>query len=214
MLSPGGYSENISRTSLSPSTAVSAEFAFYTPPTGTFRDGYSPTYISISAEASVPHAQPLRPGVVSKYDDCIRCFTASPDLLDSSRYPTGASSQSRQRHAQSDNAPSPPLFPLWPVSSRMPSYASFTTDSGRTLSSRSSRSSLLEPHCDPVDSHPVIVDQESIAHLEWDECTACRTDTWSCSNFDKDTVANSQDPWQQPRIVMPIPTSWSQLSLH
>lgn len=191
----GGCSASSSRTSLSSHYSTGYTENVWTPPAGMFQDGYSPVYLG--APEGMCEVQP-HPVFVSAYDDRIRCFTASPEPLDPSPFVSRAYAKSNTRSSVS--------FPQWPLSSRTPSCASFTTDEGRTLSTRSSCSSLSEVHCNDFDSHPIIADsgQESISRSASGECVVC----------DKSGTGEVDAAWHhQPKIAMPVPMNWSQSSL-
>lgn len=201
---PGGRGTNSSQSSLSThSSAGMPEETpkFYLPPRGTFQDGYSPAYLSPPEEHLSPKSEPSPPRIVSEYDDSIRHFTASPDLLDPGAFALRTSSFCHERPRRPGNSLAPPSFPTWPMSSRVPSFASFTTEGGRTLSTRSSCSSLSEAfQGEQFESRPTVVDEDCPSPTSEHGCADCCAKAANCSKSDAGPEAPTvYSPWHPPQ---------------
>ena len=203
----------------------------YVPLKGLHKPGYSPLYLS-SPPSDEPY-EPLRrpsppPGPFILRDDDCRRFTSSPepmplDLPLSMPTPPFAFMSSSLPKPYS---PMPSMWSPWPIASRTPSFA---TDSGRTLSSRSSCSSLAEP-CDcPPHTEPNIYNPDNVNEGSTEGISSGRSTPagWkSMMNPPSESCGSPRNPLSDlpnksqpctalnaPPLAMPVPMTWSQCSL-
>lgn len=195
----------------------------YIPLQGRHRPGYSPIYLSAPVDEecqSVSRPSPPMP-FFDFSTDGLRRFTSSPEPIGPHGLMPSPTPPISTRHdmPKYNTAPSP-LWSPWPISSRTPS---FVTDSGRTLSSSSSCSSLSEP-CDCPQSEPAVYNpdesEESLGGTEG-RSTPAAWNAWSIppvvpqGRHDDDVLPKTNIPLQEvPRIAMPIPLSWSHRGTH
>ncbi len=196
----------------------------YIPPKERHQPGYAPVYTSApSDEPYEPLRQPSPPPLyVLPYDDSFRRFTSSPEPIDPPMLMPHAPPLAACRSSlPNPYSPKQSMWSPWPMASRTPSLA---TDSGRTLSSKSSCSSLSEP-CDCSHYEPDIFDpgdeencpEGRTTPAGWRSLTDDPAQSGMSHNFDLDSPRCKRRPdaaQTNPPLAMPTPMSWSQINLH
>ncbi|KAI0088671.1 hypothetical protein BDY19DRAFT_949151 [Irpex rosettiformis] len=223
LLAHNGLRDNGSSRSLPKERSLQPK---YVPLPGKHRAGYSPVYLSrpIDEPSEQIRQSPPASHLFLPPDDGLRRFTSSPEPMDSHMFMPPPSLRTFGQSSMPDPySPIEPTWSPWPMSSRT---VSFTTDSGRTLSSKSSCSSLSEP-CDCPHSEPEIYDPDA-ENLE--ETIVGGRSTPASDIQAPNTIPQSRAPRNvdfgiSPQkhqahalptalpLAMPIPMSWSQRSL-
>ncbi|KAI0698119.1 hypothetical protein BC835DRAFT_689156 [Cytidiella melzeri] len=194
----------------------------YLPLDNRHRPGYSPIYVSPPVDEpyqAVLQSPPPAHVFFSSQDD-LRRFTSSPEPLDPSMLMPSSPPPTFGGNTlpKLSSLPAPTWSP-WPISSRTPSLV---TDSGRTLSSRSSCSSLSESYtCSPPDPavySPGGADDEtggdgsSSNPAIWHSKDHVLLEPPAPRNLQFHELVKPHASHVEPRIAMPIPTSWSHRS--
>ncbi|KAI0793131.1 hypothetical protein BC629DRAFT_350275 [Irpex lacteus] len=189
---------------------TSEERKVYAPLIGRHRSGYSPLYVSPPLDEPIRRPSPP-PNLFMPLGDDFRRLTSSPEPMEPhvAMLPPPVPLRPPFRPSSMPNPYS--IGPMWspgPMASRTPSLA---TDTGRTLSSKSSCSSLSDMY-DCLHTEPTIYAPES-ADL-YEEVEAGKSTIVANVGVTANTVRDTHAPWGGILDWQPKPNPPAQLHPH